>query len=220
MTSPPVSRRRAPTGVSRRESQSATPSFLESDRDQPAVRAEPPRVSVEAGLGEEPVVRERESSAEPTVAREIPGDRRAVVTHGVERLPVGTEDRLLHEVRVAAQRLEWCRRRDVPASHRLVAVRRHDHLPVRAEEHPARAPCGIAGCRSHGSGTEVDELHPVLAADRHGETVRADGERGCEAGFDPPGPRLPATPEIPQRQLTVLGRGDEKAVVRRDGELW
>ena len=219
LTSPPVARRGAPTGVSSRASQSAMPCSL-----RPTAINRPSGLSLPGWpsnpvVGERPVVRERERPAEPAIAREIPGDRGAVVTHRVERLPVGTEDRLLHEVRVAAQRLEGCRRLDVPASDRLVAVRRHDHLPVRAEEHPARAPCGIAGCRSHGSGTEVDELHAVLDADRHGETVRADGERGREAGLDPPRPRLPATPEIPQRQLTILGRGDEKAIVRRDGKL-
>ena len=69
LTSPPVSRRGAPTGVRSRASQSATPLFLEADRDQPAVRAEPPRVAVEAGRGEDSVVRERERSAKPAVAR-------------------------------------------------------------------------------------------------------------------------------------------------------
>ena len=108
---------------------------------------------------------------------------------------------------------------DVPASHRLVDVRRHDHLAVRAEEHPVRAPCEIAGCRSHGSGTKVDELHAVLHADRRGETVRADGECGRDAGLDLQRPRLLAAPEIPPRQLTVLGRGDERAIVRCEREL-
>ena len=61
--------------------------LLEADRDQPAVGAEPPGMAVVAVV-ESPVVRERERPPEPALAREIPGDRRAVVTHRVERLPV------------------------------------------------------------------------------------------------------------------------------------
>ena len=162
---------------------------------------------------------ECERPPEPAIAREIPGDRRAIVTHRVERPPVGTEDRLLNEVRVAPQRLLGCRRRDVPASDRLVAVRRHDRLPVGAEEHPARAPRGVTRCRSDPSRAEVDEFHAALDADRHREAVRAHGEGRREAVLDPPGPCLRAGLEIPQRQLAVLGRGEEEAIVRCEREL-
>ena len=89
LTSPSVSRRGAPTGVSSARVPERDALLLESDRDQAAVGAEPPRVAVKAGRGERPVVREREGPPEAAVACEIPGDRGAVVTHRVERLPSG-----------------------------------------------------------------------------------------------------------------------------------
>ena len=59
----------------------------------------------------------------------------------------------------------------------------------------------------------------MLHADRGRETVRADGERGRGAGLDSPRPRLLTAPEIPLRQLAVLGRGEDEAIVRCEGEL-
>ena len=147
LTSPP-SREGAPRPASgSRASQSAMPCSLSPTAISRPSGLKPPRVAVEAGRGERPVVRERERPPEPAVAREIPGDRRPVVTRRVERLPVGAEDGLLDGARVAAQRLAGRRRADIPEGHRPVEVRRHDRLAVRAEQQPVRAPGEIAGCR-------------------------------------------------------------------------
>ena len=113
LTSPPVSRRGGADRGQVARVQERDALLLEPDRDQPAVGAEPPRVAV-VRLVEVTVVGEPERPLDAAVAGEVPGDRRAVVAHRVERLPVGAEDGLPHRVRVPAQRLDGCRRRDVP----------------------------------------------------------------------------------------------------------
>ena len=98
LTSPPVCRRvRRFRVVGWLESNSATPSACEADRDQPAVGHEPPGwdsylLPTVGGEGER--------SPDAVVAGEAPGDRRPVAAHRVERLAVGAEDELQHGARV------------------------------------------------------------------------------------------------------------------------
>ena len=93
LTSPPVFRSGAPEGMSVRASQRAIPLVLEADRDQPAVGAEPSWVAVGDRV-EGAIVRKGERPPEPAPAREIPGDRRPVVAHRVQRVTVAAEDSL------------------------------------------------------------------------------------------------------------------------------
>ena len=177
LTSPPVSSRGAPPGSSVARVPEPDSLLLEADRDQPAVGAEPPRVAGPANCRSPRScvnVNGRPSRRSPA---EVPGDRRPVAAHRVERLPVGAEDRLPDGVRVAAQRLAGRRRAGVPEGHRPVEVRRHDRLAVRAEQQPVRARGERAGRRLARLPCARRQLDAAVEADRRGATVRAEGER-------------------------------------------
>ena len=74
--------------VERPRVQEPNPAVLEADSDQPAVRAELPRMGVRP-VDSASVVRERERPPEPPLPAEVPDDRAPVGARRVERLPSG-----------------------------------------------------------------------------------------------------------------------------------
>ena len=161
-------------------------------------------------------MREGEVPPEPAVAADVPGDRRPVVTHRVERPPSGLKTGCWTAPewpRSVSRRVADSASQSATVPSRLVETTvppsglKSSQLGPRRARRPPSAPlrcaCRPAGC----PGRRRRQSCPVRAQ-RERMLTRADRK--------PPG--RPAAPEVPPYELAFVRRDDDRAAVGHERE--